>query len=75
MSVEGGLVSECGVGSGSVTGWKAWIHGGIWTCVLMGGNDQLLSTPEPTMCQAVHWVSGDVESPCPSGALVTEKGM
>lgn len=68
MSVEGGLVSECGVGSGSGTGWEGRIHGGVLMCMLMGGNDQLFNTLEPTMCQAVPWVLGDIESPHPSGA-------
>ena len=73
MNMEGGLVSECEVGSDSVTGREGTLHGGVVTCVLEDGNDPLLNTLEPTMCQAMPWVLGDIESPCPSGAQNTEE--
>lgn len=73
VSMEGGLVSECEVGSGSAMGWEGGLHGGAGMCVVEDGNDHLLNTLEPTMCQAMHWVLGDIESPCPSGAQNTEE--
>lgn len=69
VSMEDGLVSECGAGSGSAMGWEGGLHGGAGMCVVEDGNDDLLNTLEPTM----YWMLGDIEGPCPLGAQNTEE--